>query len=65
MCGISGLLDKRTGATGNEREIVDRMVAAQHHRGPDDNGTWFDDRCVLGHNRLTIIDLTSHGTSHP
>lgn len=33
------------------------------HRGPDDDGVWIDARCGLavGHRRLSIIDLSSHG----
>jgi asparagine synthase (glutamine-hydrolysing) len=33
------------------------------HRGPDDAGVWSDARCgfAVGHRRLSIIDLTSHG----
>jgi asparagine synthase (glutamine-hydrolysing) len=35
------------------------MAAALHHRGPDDSGS-FGDRCaVLGHARLSIIDLAT------
>jgi asparagine synthase (glutamine-hydrolysing) len=31
------------------------------HRGPDDEGTWSDERAWLGNRRLSIIDLTSGG----
>lgn len=31
------------------------------HRGPDAEDTWQDDNCVLGHRRLSIIDLTDSG----
>ena len=27
------------------------------HRGPDGSGIWYDDFTILGHRRLTIIDL--------
>lgn len=39
------------------------MVRAQHHRGPDDCGVYVNDQrtCGLGHNRLTIIDLSDAG----
>ena len=39
------------------------MVAVQHHRGPDDRGVYVnEDRTVgLGHNRLSIIDLSPAG----
>jgi asparagine synthase (glutamine-hydrolysing) len=37
------------------------MIDAQSHRGPDDWGGWSDDRCALGHRRLSIIDLSEAG----
>lgn len=40
-----------------------QMTDALHHRGPDDSGVYInDDKSVaLGHRRLSILDLTSHG----
>ena len=37
------------------------MVAVQAHRGPDDTGTYLGDGVGLGHNRLSIIDLSAAG----
>jgi asparagine synthase (glutamine-hydrolysing) len=39
------------------------MLDAIRHRGPDDKGTYIDGRygVALGHNRLSIIDLTAGG----
>jgi asparagine synthase (glutamine-hydrolysing) len=39
------------------------MVVRLHHRGPDDSGLWVSSQneCVLGHTRLSIIDLSSAG----
>jgi asparagine synthase (glutamine-hydrolysing) len=40
--------------------LVDGVSGASHlmrHRGPDEPGTWSDDRVVLGFNRLSIIDI--------
>jgi asparagine synthase (glutamine-hydrolysing) len=40
--------------------LVDAVSGASHlmrHRGPDEPGTWSDDRVVLGFNRLSIIDI--------
>ena len=35
------------------------MNRAQAHRGPDDEGYFTDDNVVLGHRRLSIIDLSN------
>jgi asparagine synthase (glutamine-hydrolysing) len=37
------------------------MTAAQFHRGPDDSGLVQDSKAVLGHRRLSIIDLSPDG----
>jgi asparagine synthase (glutamine-hydrolysing) len=39
------------------------MVAVQRHRGPDDEGIYIDSEngIALGHNRLSIIDLSTAG----
>jgi asparagine synthase (glutamine-hydrolysing) len=58
MCGISGVF-------GNARagELITPMVRAQQHRGPNGNGTYLDPQqnAALGHNRLSIIDLSNAG----
>lgn len=58
MCGIAGVF-------GNAARYVplDAMVDSQHHRGPDGRGTFRSDDglAALGHNRLSIIDLSSAG----
>lgn len=60
MCGVSAVLG---GSEGAARSAVDAMVAAQSHRGPDDRGVWVDPdgRAMLGHNRLSILDLSDAG----
>ncbi|HEY8154688.1 MAG TPA: asparagine synthase (glutamine-hydrolyzing) [Myxococcota bacterium] len=57
MCGIAGF----SGAF--EAELLERMNAAQAHRGPDDAGTFFDAEARIGlaHRRLSIIDLSPRG----
>jgi len=37
------------------------MNNIQKHRGPDDEGIYSDNNCVLGHRRLAIIDLSKDG----
>jgi asparagine synthase (glutamine-hydrolysing) len=54
VCGIAGLYS--SAGTPNP-ELVDAMRAAITHRGPDDGSTDSFGPCVLGHQRLKIIDL--------
>src|SRR3954469_19181784 len=53
VCGIAGLYSP--GGAPNP-ELVDRMRAAIVHRGPDDGSTDAFGRCVLGHQRLIVVD---------
>ena len=53
MCGILGVLGSYN------KNQVESMLSAQSHRGPDAVGTFYDDSIALGHNRLSIIDLSS------
>ncbi|MFH1938395.1 MAG: asparagine synthase (glutamine-hydrolyzing) [Patescibacteria group bacterium] len=53
MCGITGYLGQ-----GNE-EILRRMIDSLIHRGPDDEGFYFNNKIGLGHRRLSIIDLAT------
>jgi asparagine synthase (glutamine-hydrolysing) len=58
MCGIAGLVS--WGGVEGDGGIAP-MVQAMRHRGPDDQGIWKSPSgaCVLGHTRLSIIDLSS------
>jgi len=62
MCGITGVMRLASGADGSER-VVQAMCATLAHRGPDDAGTWRspDGTAVLGHRRLSIVDLSAAG----
>lgn len=66
MCGIAGILraDGLFGTEGPGRiaeSAVRRMVDAQRHRGPDDEGLLRLPGAVLGHRRLSIFDLSEAG----
>jgi asparagine synthase (glutamine-hydrolysing) len=63
MCGIVGLFNFAGGAARDERAAVTAMRDAVSHRGPDDAGLWesADRRVVLGHRRLSIVDLSPAG----
>jgi asparagine synthase (glutamine-hydrolysing) len=54
VCGIAGLYSP--GGAPNP-DLVDAMRAAIVHRGPDDGSTDAFGACVLGHQRLKIVDL--------
>ncbi|MCB0793170.1 MAG: asparagine synthase (glutamine-hydrolyzing) [Flavobacteriales bacterium] len=62
MCGIAGIMGLE-GLT-DPRAAVHRMTDAMAHRGPDAEGIWSDRQVVLGHRRLSIIDL-SHAADQP
>ncbi len=54
MCGICGIAGPDA-----ERVIVQRMCNSLAHRGPDGEGIYEDTGVVLGHRRLSIIDLVT------
>jgi asparagine synthase (glutamine-hydrolysing) len=56
VCGIAGLYSP---AGAPNPELVDAMRAALVHRGPDEGSTDAFGHCVLGHQRLKVIDLES------
>ncbi|MBD3419283.1 MAG: asparagine synthase (glutamine-hydrolyzing) [Chitinivibrionales bacterium] len=55
MCGIAGIYSPR-GLSSDIDGTMQRMVAVQRHRGPDECGVFLDDCVALGHARLSIID---------
>jgi asparagine synthase (glutamine-hydrolysing) len=58
MCGIIGMFGSNL-----DRAQLPAMIASQSHRGPDANGTYVSPSgtAALGHNRLSIIDLSDAG----
>lgn len=59
MCGIAGLCN-----WGDSwKQNIERMNERMYHRGPDAGGIWASDdhTLVLGHRRLSIVDLTPSG----
>ncbi|AFM24311.1 asparagine synthase (glutamine-hydrolyzing) [Desulfomonile tiedjei] len=55
MCGICGIVDF---SKTPDVSVVEAMCNDMTHRGPDMGGTCTFDACVLGHRRLSILDLT-------
>ena len=56
MCGIVGII----GSDPTNAAVIENMLSAQQHRGPDSRQVCNDDSIYLGHNRLSIIDLSTH-----
>jgi len=62
MCGIAGFcdFDKKS-----DKRTLQNMTEALHHRGPDDSGyNFYKNQYAnigLGHRRLSILDLSTHG----
>jgi len=61
MCGIAGIVRLHSSTTLEDVRGVERMMEAQVHRGPDGSGLYQDTKAVLGHRRLSIIDLSEAG----
>ncbi|MEX1003126.1 MAG: asparagine synthase (glutamine-hydrolyzing) [Crocinitomicaceae bacterium] len=53
MCGISGFNWK-------DKQKISEMVGILSYRGPDAEGLFIDEKVSLGHNRLSIIDLSAN-----
>ena len=56
MCGICGVFNFGTGEPADPAALK-RATDAMAHRGPDDEGFYFDGPVGLGNRRLSIIDL--------
>jgi len=61
MCGIVGVFCKNKASVESFREDVSSSLDVIHHRGPDDKGILIHNNIILGHARLSIIDLTRDG----
>ncbi len=59
MCGISGFFN-------NKKKKIDKTLLMKfskmlNHRGPDNQGKYYDDYIGMAHNRLSILDLSENG----
>jgi asparagine synthase (glutamine-hydrolysing) len=59
MCGIAGIVGAADRLTA--RASIERMVTSLQRRGPDDGGVEEWDQALLGHRRLSILDLSRAG----
>lgn len=57
MCGITGVFNFNPNQPV-EQGVIRRMTDAIQHRGPDDEGYYFDNNLGFGFRRLSIIDLS-------
>ncbi len=57
MCGILGQVSNKRIDQIRFKEKLMKL----NHRGPDDNGVFFDSNVALGQTRLSIIDLSHEG----
>ncbi len=55
MCGIAGIVN--FDADQLDRRVMEDMIDVLRHRGPDGDGIFADSNVVLGHIRLSIIDV--------
>lgn len=55
MCGFVGFSDNQK--KDDKKKIIKSMADAIVHRGPDDEGYYYDENVALGFRRLSIIDL--------
>ena len=54
MCGICGF-------SWSDQQLLERMKQTITHRGPDAHGSFVAEGVSLGHQRLSILDLTESG----
>lgn len=55
MCGVAAIVGPKASL-----QNLEAILALQHHRGPDYTGYWVEpNQIALGHNRLSIIDLSA------
>ena len=64
MCGLTGFFALNNTRSRSEISVIGRkMTKSLSHRGPDSGDQWQDPDLplLLGHRRLSILDLTSEG----
>ena len=62
MCGVSGYYSINSNVIFNDaKNCITAMTSCLQHRGPDAMGIFYDDNIGLGHQRLSIMDLSDAG----
>jgi asparagine synthase (glutamine-hydrolysing) len=62
MCGIAAAFTSDPTATQRIAPDMDRILHHMQYRGPDASGLWIRPHVLMGHRRLSIIDLSDSGT---
>ena len=57
MCGILAVLNAKENAKTLREKVISRVKRIRH-RGPDWSGVYADDRAILAHERLAIVDVS-------
>ena len=57
MCGILGFIGPRS----FDADAFGKALDVMQNRGPDDRGIYEEPECLLGHRRLSILDLSPAG----
>ena len=57
MCGICGIISQNSISKMDENCVI-KMNSALTHRGPDGQGTYFNDHMGIAMRRLSVIDLS-------
>lgn len=60
MCGFVGVFDLKTNAEKLRPQVLE-MSKKIRHRGPDWSGIFSNDKAILSHERLSIVDPESGG----
>ena len=57
MCGFTIILNKKNKKI--KKNIKEKIIKSQSHRGPDYSKYIEKDRIIFFHNRLSVIDLST------
>ena len=61
MCGFVGYINRNK--SNDDSRLIRSMTNTLNHRGPDDNGYWYneDKGVYIAHQRLSILELSKLG----
>ena len=60
MCGILGQINLSSSSKSFCSSTFNKALSLMQHRGPDNQSISISASCILGHRRLSIIDLDNH-----